>query len=66
MRIDFDDTSYVDISPSLNAEKVVIILSARDGKNPKNTIINSVEISKEQFFQISKEISFHFENKIVE
>lgn len=61
MRIDFDDTSYVDISFSPTVEKVVIILSARDGKNPKNTIVNSVEITKEQFLQISKELSSNFE-----
>lgn len=61
MRINFDDTSYVDISFSPTAEKIVIILSARDGKNPKNTIVNSVEISKEQFFQISKEVLSNFE-----
>lgn len=61
MRIDFDDTSYVDIFFSQAIEKVVIILSARDGKNHKNTIVNSVEISKEQFLQISKEVLSHFE-----
>ena len=61
MRVDFDDNSHVDISFSPDIEKVIITLSAKDGKNPKTTIVNSAEITKEQFLQISKEISSKFE-----
>lgn len=59
MKIDFDDTSYVEISKSHTAGggKINIVLSAKDGKNPKNNIINSAEISYEQFLQIVNEIT---------
>lgn len=61
MKINFDDTSYVEISISPASGKVMIVLSARDGKNPKNNIVNSVEISQEQFLLISKELVSQFE-----
>lgn len=54
MKIDFDDTSYVEII-DYNG-KIQITLSARDGKNSKNNIINSAEISRDQFINIIKSI----------
>lgn len=59
MRIDFDDYSYLDFSYLNN--KIQIVLAAKDGKNPKNHIVNCVEISQEQFLQITKEISSQLE-----
>src|SRR5688572_7978865 len=59
MKIHFDDTSYVEISHS-PTNKVQIVLSARDNKNPHNNIINSAEISWEQFLQMISELSLNF------
>ena len=56
MKIDFDDSSYINIFLSSD-RKVMIVLSAKDGKNPKSTIINSAEISIEQFSEINREIT---------
>lgn len=61
MKIKFDDTSYVDISFSPVNGKIIIVLSAKDGKNINSSIVNSVEISQEQFLLISKEITSQFE-----
>lgn len=61
MKINFDDTSYIEMSFSQNG-KIMIVLSARDGKNPKNNIVNSAEISQEQFLLISKELMSKFQN----
>lgn len=58
MKINFDDTSYAEISYSPTG-KVQIVLSARDNKNPHNNIINSAEISWEQFCQIVDELASH-------
>lgn len=60
MKISFDDTSYIEVTLSPMG-KVIVVLSARDGKNPKNNIVNSVEISREQFLQLSVEITSQLE-----
>ncbi len=59
MKINFDDTSYIEISKS-PTDKIQVVLSARDGKNPYNNIINSAEISLDQFLQIIREILPNF------
>lgn len=55
MKINFDDTSYIQISRS-HTDKIQIVLSAKDNKNPYNSIINSAEISLDQFLQIISEV----------
>ena len=57
MRIDFDNQSFIEISVSnFDDKKVSIILSAKDGNNSKNTIVNSAEISMEDFKKIALSI----------
>ena len=45
----FDDKSYVDIHKSEYPDKVVIVISSKDGNNPLKKITNSVEITTEEF-----------------
>lgn len=56
MKIDFDDESYIEVSISTNG-KIVIALSAKNIKDHKISIINSVEITQEQFLSISRELN---------
>ncbi len=60
MKIKFDDSSYIEIN--VINDSVVLTLSARDGKNNKNTIVNSAEITIEQF----KELSDHVQSQILQ
>lgn len=59
MKIDFEDNSYIEISVSVTG-KVQIVLSARDRKNLKNNIINSAEISQEQFIKLTENVYSQF------
>lgn len=63
MKINFDDTSYIEISfaPTPGGGKVTIVLSAKDGTNAKKNIVNSAEISKEQFLQMIEEVTSTFD-----
>lgn len=56
MKISFDDHSYIEIMVTANGN-VSVVLSAKDGKNAKNTIVNSAEISKEQFLKLVAEVN---------
>jgi hypothetical protein len=60
MKIDFDDTSYIEFIVSSKGT-IQIILSARDGKNSKNNIVNSAEISLEQFSNLVKDVNSKLE-----
>lgn len=48
MRINFNDSSFVEFTTS-NSGGVNIILSAKDDKNSRKTIVNSAEVSMEDF-----------------
>jgi len=45
MKIDFEDSSFVEIVLSTTPGKVLIILGAKDSINPLKTVINSAEIT---------------------
>ena len=45
MKIDFDDSSFVEFSLSKSPGKVRIILGAKDAVNPLKVVINSAEIT---------------------
>jgi len=55
MKISFDDYSYIEIIINQN-NKVQITLGARDKNNSKSQIINSVEISKDEFSNFVRDI----------
>ena len=53
MKIIFDDNEDNYLEMKLNSKgKIIIILSAKDGNNHLNTIINSVEIEKDEFISV--------------
>jgi len=49
MKITFDDKSYIDCRKSDTPDKIIIIISAKDGGNPLKKITNAVEITKDEF-----------------
>lgn len=49
MKIVFDDKSYIDIHKSDHPDKVVVVISSKDGSNPLKKITNSVEVTMEEF-----------------
>jgi hypothetical protein len=54
MRIDFDDGGYVEFCHSKN-NKIFIIVAASSSEKPSDKIINSAEITQEQFMQLVSE-----------
>jgi len=54
MKITFDDKSYVDCQKS--GDKIILIISAKDGNDPLKKIINAVELSQDEFEKLISEI----------
>jgi hypothetical protein len=54
MKIDFEDKSYIECKKK--DDKIVIIVSAKDGSNANKRIVNAVEITPEEFKQLISEI----------
>jgi hypothetical protein len=55
MKIDFDTYNYIEFSIS-PAESIYITVCAKDGKNSGATIINSAEITQEQFIKLVQDV----------
>lgn len=60
MRIDFEDKSFIVFEHSHSPGKVIISLGAKNFKNPLETIVNSVEISLEEFNKLANDIQKYF------
>jgi hypothetical protein len=54
MRITFEDKNYIEITKSLNPDKVIITIVARDYEKPLATIVSSVELTVKQFNELIK------------
>jgi hypothetical protein len=55
MKIEFEDKSYIQCQKSANPGKIVLTISARDGSDANKKIINSVEITMEEFRNLISE-----------
>ena len=55
MKITFEDSSFIEVSKSVD-NKILIIIQAKDYLNPLKKISNAVEITAEQFQQLIAEI----------
>jgi len=56
MKIEFNDKSYIECRRSDNPGKIVITISAKDYDNPLKRIVNTVEISNEDFKKLVSEV----------
>jgi len=54
MKISFESGEYVDVS--LHEGKVVIAIASRHPSKPRSLIVSSVELTREQFKQLSLNI----------
>lgn len=57
MKILFNDKSYIDCQSVDNGSKIIITISAKEQGNALKKIVNSVEITKEQFKQLISDLS---------
>ena len=57
MKINFDDSSYIDCQKSDHPGKIIISISAKDYSNPLKKIINAVELTVEEFKQLLSDVS---------
>lgn len=53
MKITFEDRSYIEVIKSNTPGRILITIVARDPKEALATIANSVEITEEQFKQLT-------------
>lgn len=56
MKIQFEDKSYIECRKSDSADKILIIISAKDQSNNLKKTTNIVEITIEQFKQLISDI----------
>ncbi len=56
MKINFEDKSCVECKKSDNSDKILIIIQAKDYSNPLKKIVNTVELTKEQFKELISDI----------
>ena len=54
MKIEFIDKSAIEVIRQ--EDKIVVVLYAKDSENPRKTIINSCEMTKEQFEALYKSV----------
>jgi hypothetical protein len=59
MKIDFDDSSFVEIVLSTTPGKVLIILGAKDSINPLKTVINSAEITIKNLAELVSDLKIN-------
>lgn len=65
MKLTFDhkDNFLVIHQKERDANKIVIILSAQNHQNNKSSIVNSVEITKEQFIELIAPLGFEIKEE---
>jgi hypothetical protein len=56
MKISFDDRSFIECRKSDNADKIIMIISAKDGNNTRKKITNAVEITMDEFKKLISDI----------
>lgn len=57
MKIEFPDKSYVDCQKSINPGKIMITIAAKDHDNPLKKIVNSVELTIDDFKRMIADVS---------
>ena len=57
MKIEFEDSSYVEISQSKSG-KIMISVGAKSCEDPRKKIINSAEITVGEFKKITADINY--------
>lgn len=56
MRIDFEDKSYIECQKSDHPGKILVVISAKDHDNPLKRIVNTVELTTEQFKSLISDV----------
>lgn len=56
MRLDFEDKSYINIFLSAH-NKVAISIGAKNASNPLQTIVNSLEITYDEFKKLVEDLN---------
>jgi hypothetical protein len=54
MKITFDDKSFAEIKRSQTTNKIILTIAALDPQSKRISIINSVELTQEQFDELIK------------
>ena len=57
MKIEFEDGAYIELTTSTHSHKLIIAIGSKNAKNPLETVVNSAEITLEQFNQLVSELN---------
>lgn len=55
MKITFEDKSFLEIVQSNDPDLIIISVGAKDYQNNRKLIVNSIEITKDQFQELYKQ-----------
>ncbi len=56
MRIQFNDSSFIECKKSEGGDKIIFTLSAKDYNNPLKKIVNSAELTIEEFKRLIQDV----------
>lgn len=57
MKIQFEDKSYVYFSMS-DSGKIILVIGAKDYNNPSHEIVNSCEVSVQEFNKLVSDLEY--------
>lgn len=57
MKISFNHNEYVEVTRMPNSEKIFLTIAAHHAENKRSLIINSAELTREQFLTLFKSIN---------
>jgi hypothetical protein len=58
VKLEFDDKGYnfIEFKKAKDPDKIAVVLSSKDGNNINKTIVNSAEITREQFLKLISDL----------
>ncbi len=58
MKLEFDEKGYnfIEFKKIKDSNKIAIVLSSKDGSNKNRTIVNSAEITMDQFLELISDL----------
>ncbi len=56
-KLTFEDKSYIEMSKSNQPNKIFISIAAKDANNANKLIVNSVELTVEDFLMLVKSVN---------
>lgn len=56
MKIQFEDSSYIEVRKDVNGDDIIIVIQAKDQMNDRKKITNAVKLSIEDFKKLISDV----------